>query len=534
MVVLVEETSIKQAREQNMRKSTQPELFGVIHLGSEQSGIQVVEYQGLHDIKVIEKAFRAVTLGEETFKTGKISYASLSGICDLLKGYRRLFTEYGVRDYRLVATTAIREALNQRYIIDQIKVKTGFQVEVIDMPKEIFYKYCGLFKFMDDHKLTNHNGVNLFVDISSGGLGFTLYQDRQILYQQNIHIGALRIKESFQKNQRESIHFHQALSELISSTIEPVKAAVSKHKIQHLVLSGNETDLVLTMMGKKAEGELLLIEPSDFTALYNQLPLLNIPYLMQAYNLPEARAEIVLPTLMLYQEILTLAEVGKIVIPQISFVDGVTIHHVAEKTQDPFMAAMDEQIVSLAYALARKYAFDVHHAQAVSDRSLLLFDHLTKVHGLGKRERFLLKIAGILHDVGKYINLRSHYLYSYRLIMSSDIFGFSAQEKHVIANLAYYHSKGTPDEGDSHFQLLTEEQKIVISKLVAIIRLADALDRSHRQKLRDLSVKLKGDEIVIAYDSAEDTSLEEWTFIDQADFFQEVFGIRVILHRRGR
>lgn len=517
-----------------MRKSMQPELFGVIHLGSEHSGIQVVEYKELSDIKVIEKAFRAVTLGEETFKTGKISYASLSGICDLLKGYRRMLNEYGVRDHRLVATTAIREAQNQRYIIDQIKVKTEFQVEVVDMPKEIFYKYCALFKMMDDHKLTNHEGVLLFVDISSGGLGFTLYHDRQILYQQNIHIGALRIKESFEKNQRESIHFHQALSELISSTIEPVKAAVSKHKIRHLVVSGTETNLVLTMMGKKAENELVFIEPAEFTALYNQLPLLNIPYLMHAYDLPEARAEIVLPTLMLYQQILTLTDVGQIVVPQIGFADGVIVHHVAEKMQDPFIASMDEQIVSLAYAIANKYAFDVQHSQAVSDKSLLLFDHLTKVHGLGKRERFLLKMGGILHDVGKYINLRSHYLYSYRLIMSSDIFGFSVQEKHVIANLAYYHSKGTPDEGDAHFAVLSEEQKIVISKLVAIIRLADALDRSHRQKLHDISIKLKGDEIVIAYDSAEDTALEQWTFIDKADFFEEVFGIRVILQKRGR
>ena len=517
-----------------MRKSIQQDLMGVIHLGSEQAGIQIVEHRGLQDIKVIDKAFRAVTLGEETFKTGKISFGTLSAICSLLKGYRRMLSEYGVRDYRLVATTAIREAQNQRYIMDQIQVKTGFKVEVINMPQEIFYKYCALFKLMQENKLTDQKKVLLFVDVSSGGLGFTLYHDGQILYQQNIHIGALRIKESFGKNQRESIHFHQALAEYIFSTIEPVRAAISKHKIQYLVLSGNESNLVLTMLGRNPAETLTFIDAEEFNLLYNKLHYLNIPYLMNAFGLPEARAEIVLPTIMLYQQIMSLTEIGQIVVPNTSFLDGVTIHHIAEKTHDPYMNVLDEQIVSLAYALGRKYSYDAQHAQAVSDRSLLLFDHLRKVHGLGKRERFLLKITGIVHDIGKYINLRTHYFHSYRLILSSDIFGFSEEEKSVMANVACYHSKGIPSEADANFRVLTEEQKILVSKLIAIIRLSDALDRSHCQKLHNVTLACKGDELIITYDGVEDTALEEWTFLDKAQFFEEVFGIQAILQRRGR
>lgn len=517
-----------------MRRSDQPDLFGVIHLGSEQAGIQIVQYKTLSDIKVVDKAFREVTLGEETFKTGKISFGTLNEVCDMLKGYRRMLQEYGVKDYRLVATTAIREARNQRYIMDQISVKTGFQVEVVDMPKEIYYKYTALFKLMQEHQVVNRKDTLLFVDISSGGLGFTLYEDGRIKYQQNIHIGALRIKESFEKNQRESIHFHQALAEYIFSTIEPVKEEISRHKIKYVVLGGSETRLVLTMLGRSIGEPLMFVEPSEFTALYDKLQTYNVPQLMAAYQFNEARAEMVLPTMMLYQQILSLTDVGQLVVPNAAFIDGITLHHVAEITQDQFVSEMEGQIVSLAHAVGRKFNYDIHHAQAVSDLSLCLFDHLVKAHGLGKRERFLLKVAGILHDIGKYINLRRHYFYSYRLILSSDIFGFSEEEKHIMANVAYYHSKGTPSDTEVNFQGLTEDQKRLLAKLVAIMRLADAIDRSHRQKIQNPSISVRGDEIIIAYTSVEDTTLEEWTFADKAAFFEEVFGIRARLERQGR
>ena len=151
--------------------------FAAIHLGSEQVSIQIAEFQTLQDIRIIDRASFQAPLGEETFKTGRISFSAVSQTCELLKGFRRMINEYGVRDYRLLATTAVREAENQQYIIDQIRVKTGFRVEVVDMPLEIFYKYIALFRSMAMKQLIQPGKPLLFVDISSGGLGITLYKE---------------------------------------------------------------------------------------------------------------------------------------------------------------------------------------------------------------------------------------------------------------------------------------------------------------------------------------------------------------------
>ena len=510
-----------------------PDLFAAIHLGSEQLALQIVEYRSLDDMRVIEKAGRQLSLGEETFKTGKIDFGTVSEVCELLKGYKRMLSEYGVKDYRLIATTALREAKNQQYIIDQIKVKTGFQVEVIDMPTEIFLKYISLFKTVKEHGMVKPDEALLFVDISSGGLGITLYKGNMIKYQQNIHIGALRIKESFEKYQRDSIHFHQALSEYIFSIIDAVERELGEEKIKHLVLSGIETKLLLKMLGRDQCKKIETVALDEFYKLYQQVKGLNLPQIMTTFGLSEGRAEMVLPTIVLYKQILGLTRVENIVIPADQLIDGFTLKHIAEKTKDCWTEEMEEQSISLVRGIGEKYHCNPNHAAQVEGFSLQLFDKLTKIHGLGKRERFLLRVACLLHNIGNFVSLRRHYFYSYRLIISSDIFGFTETEKAIIANVAYYHAKLIPSNTDPNYAELGVGQRVVVSKLSAILRMADALDRSHQQKIGNCEISLHGDELHITVKTKEDISLEEWTFEEKMPFFQDVFGLKPKLIRRA-
>lgn len=514
-----------------MLKEATCNLFAAIHLGSEQVGIQIVQYRNIDDIKVVDQAARQVSLGEETFKSGRISFLAINELCELLQGYKRLLAEYGVRDYRLFATTAVREAVNRYYILDQIKVKTGLRVEIVDMPQEIFYKYAAVFKNIQDHGLTNTPDGLLFVDISSGGLGITLYKDGALKYQQNIHIGILRIKESFDKWQRESMYFQQALSEYIYSAIKPVQQALEQYAIKYLVLSGPETKLLLKILGYGLKDGLALVELTDFYKLYDKVKKLNLPQIIKTFELSEAKAEMVLPTIVLYKQILGLTDIDKIVIPDDQFIDGICLLHIMEKTRDKWSEAIDRQIISLACSLGAKYKYDCRHADAVAGAALLLFDHMAKIHGLGRRERLMLHTACILHDIGKFVSLRQHYFYSYQLIDSSDIMGFSEREKNIIANVARYHSKITPVSDNLSLAGLTDQQQVTVGKLAAIIRLADAIDRAHRQKSTSLAIELKGNQITIKVNTQADISLEEWTFLDKVKFFESVFGIRAILTR---
>lgn len=510
------------------------ELFACIHLGSERISMQIVEYSSLQDFIILEEAGRNVFLGEETYKTGKISFSTIHEVCELLKGFKRVMNEYGVRHYSLVATTAVREAKNRQYIVDQIYVKTGFAVKVLDMPQEIFYKYAALHRSAQAAGYLDHKDATLFVDTSSGGLGFILYKEGRIDYQQNIHIGAIRIKESFELYQRDSIHFHSALSEYIHSIVFPVRRDLARHKIRFLVLSGVEMKLFGNMLGYQPEDAMIPLRLEDFTTLYEQVKNLNLSQIMQRFSLDEDMAETVLPIIVLCKQILSLIEVEKVILVANKLIEGIVAVHIAEETHDDWRSSLRQQVVSFARALGEKYYYDADHSAQVEKNALLLFDRLVKVHGLGERDRLLLQVACILHDTGKHINLRRHYAYSYDLILSSDILGFSDNEKQIIATVAYYHSKFRPSLEDAHFAVLSDDQRIVTAKLAAILRIADAMDRSHHQKAGDHQITLKGDKLMIRVKSDEDMSLEEWTFEDKADFFEEVFGILPILQIQVR
>ena len=222
--------------------------FAAIHLGSEKISMQITEYRNLDKCKIIERVSRRIRLGEATFKNKIIPFELVSEICDVLQGFKRLMVEYGVEEYKLQATTAVREASNQIFLLDQIYSKTGLKVDVVDMPQEIYTKFVAIRNTLKNEKISSERAGMLMMDISSGGLGVTLVQDEQIRYQENFHVGIIRIKESFARNRRESIHFNKALTEFLSSTIGSVRQELHQDSVQYLVLSGTETELLLRML----------------------------------------------------------------------------------------------------------------------------------------------------------------------------------------------------------------------------------------------------------------------------------------------
>lgn len=506
-----------------------PRLFAIIHIGSEQVTFQISEYSTLSDLRVIERTSKEVFLGEETFKTGRISFTTSGQLCSLLRGYKRLISEYGVKDYRVIATTALREAENQHYVVDQVRTRTGFELEIVDMLQEIYFKYAALYYMILLHQIETAEEALLFVDISSGGLGFTLLKNGSIHYQQNIHIGAVRIKESFDKNERESVHFHQALSEYIYSSVETVKSELAQHSIRYIVTSGNENHLLLQMLGHQDSESLTYVSRAKFQSLYEKVQILNLPQLMKTFKLSENKAEMVLPTIVLYNQILAITNAPEIIFPDAQLVEGVTLLHAAEKSDDDFIRILEKQVLTLARNIGSKYRYDTPHSKAVEDISLMIFDAMCPLHGLSGRDRLLLQVASILHDIGKFVNLRRHYFYSYRLILSSDIIGFSEREKELVANIAHYHSKGTPSNLDANFASLDREEKVKVAKLASMIRLADSIDRSHKQKAGECNIRLHGDNLEITVRPIDDFSLEQWTFNDKADFFEHVHGVRPLL-----
>lgn len=511
-------------------------VLALIHIGSELISLQIAEYRDWTKVRVIEQASHKVRLGEETFKHQKIPFEMVSEICELLKGYKRLMQEYGVTEYTAQATTAVREAENQVYFLDQVYVKTGIKVEVIDLPKEIYTKFASIRMNLKKEKIREEDGM-LLVDISSGGLGVTYVRGSKIVYQQNLHIGIIRIKEDFEHSQKSSIHFNRALTEYIASTIGPVREALAKEKIGYLVLSGAETELILKMLGRRIADthheQIERVETASFVDFYDEIREMNLSQIINAFNIEKTSAEIIFPTIILYRQLLALAPVDEVLIMPDRFIDGMRLLYLVRELDGEQLAKLQDELISLVHCIGARYKYDSKHVAQVEYIALAVFDKLAKKYDLDDHSRLLLRAACVLHDIGKYICLRSHTRYSYDLIMASDMIGFSDTDKKIIALTTYYHSHLPFAQNDRIRPQIDRDQVPLVAKLAAILRLADALDRSYKQKIEKCQVVLKGGELAIQARSRMDLSLEEWTFANKKNLFLEVFGIMPKIERVG-
>lgn len=505
--------------------------FAAIHLGSEKLSMQITEYRNLDRFKIIERVNRRIRLGEAAFKNKIIPFELVSEICEILVGFKRLMQEYGVEEYEFQATTAVREAGNQVFLLDQIYSKTGLKVDVVDMPLEIYTKFVSIRNTLRNAKISSEREGMLMMDISSGGLGVTLVQDEQIRYQENFHVGIIRIKESFARNRRESMHFNKALTEFLSSTIGPVRQELEQGGVHYLVLSGTETELLLHMLGLDEKEPVHRIKAEVLHAFFDEMRRMNLTQLISAYKIPEQVAELALPTILLYEQLLHLLPAQEIVITADSFIDGMQLLHIGRATNPAMRKLWEQELISLFHCIGKRYLYDRHHVQQVERLAITIFDAVAKNYSLGEYERLLLRATCILHDIGKYICMRSHSLYSYQLISSTDILGLSDRDRQIVALASYYHANNFFDQAKPLAPKVPKDLVAVVAKLAAIVRMADALDRSYLQKIRSCSVTLKDNQLLIRAASKEDLALEIWTFEDKAAFFEEVFGIKPILER---
>lgn len=505
--------------------------FAAIHLGSEMLSMQITEYRGIDRCKVVECCNRRIRLGEETFKNNIIPFSMVNEICDILQGFRQLMEEYGVEEYKLEATTAVREASNQVFLLDQIYSKTGLVVEVVDMPQEIYTKYVAIRKTLAEEKITGDQEGMLMMDISSGGLGITMIQNENIVYQENFHVGIIRIKESFERNRRENMHFNTALTEFLSSTIGPVRRQLQQEKVRYLVLSGTETELLLKMQGLDTSASVHRIKAADFREFFKQMRRLNLPQLIKVYNIPEHVAELVLPTVLLYEQLLDLIPAEEIVVTSDRFIDGMQLLHIGSKTSPTLCKQWEHELIGLFHTIGSHYNYDKKHSQQVERLSLIIFDKIAKNYGMGSHERLLLRATALLHDIGKYLCMRSHSLYTYQLIMATDILSLSDNDKKIIALATYYHANRLFDKLNKRAPEVEKSMVAVVAKLAAIVRLADAMDRSYMQKISSCTVTVKDNELKVQVKSRHNLTLENWTFADKAAFFEEVYGLTPVLER---
>ena len=478
-------------------------------------------------LKILESISYPLLLGRDTFNTGKISFEKADKCCEIISNFLRIANEYGVEAVRVVATSAIREALNSDYILDQIFLKTGQKLEVLDNSEEKFYIY----KLMLSLLKKEYKQSAMMVYIGSGNMGLSIIEKERIPYVQNVKIGSLRLSELFENIQSYSSEFHIVVEEYLDSFIDPAVDLLPEG-IKHFIAAGSEMDTIVGLCRTETKNSYFVIPAEKFRALYDEIKFKSVDRIKKDYQISHEKAELLLPALCIYMKLLELTESENIVSTTMLLIDSVLFEILYTDQFLEIEKEFNKSTLLSARVLANRFQCVEVHYQRVEKIACTIYDKLKKIHGMGNRERLLLQAGAILHDCGKFIHVRSHYEHSYRIVKALDIVGLSLRETYLVACLCLFHSGLIPSRENEVFKSLNANERTTVAKLVSILRIADSLDRSSEQKFDEIDVKITASSLLITILTDSNIELEQWSFNDKGAFFEEVYGLKAVLRKK--
>jgi exopolyphosphatase/guanosine-5'-triphosphate,3'-diphosphate pyrophosphatase len=509
--------------------SKAPKVAAVIDIGSNALRLKIAEYkQG--EIKILDYLRYPLSLGRDCFSIGKITFETVDKTCEIIEGFLNIIKEYDVDEVKAVATTAVREAQNKEYIIDQIKLKTGLDVVVLDDAEEKVYIYKDMCRSIEKHERFNSQGPMVY--IGSGSLGFAMYDKGTITFTQTIKAGSLKVSEILGKIQDRTEKFYIVVEEYLRGFTSPLKNIIPTIDSKYFFASGREMEMIATLCEAQVEGDFWYISKKKFQKLYDVVKLKTPEQLMELYDIKEEKAEVLLTSMAIYKQFLEFTQAEIVMAPLLFLTDALLYEMLCNKDAEKYNELFVESTILSARNLGRRYQSISDHEANVERYALKIFDKMKKIHGLGERERLYLQVAAILHDVGKFINLKHHYENSYNIIKNSDIFGLTAVETDIVANLARYHSNEIPSIEHEGYSKFRPSERIIIGKLTAILRIADSLDCGYEKKFDDIDVKIKEKHLIISFSTYKDTVMEEWAFERKSELFEDVYGMKACINKK--
>jgi exopolyphosphatase / guanosine-5'-triphosphate,3'-diphosphate pyrophosphatase len=478
-------------------------------------------------IEPLEQLQRAIRLGQDTFRRGRLGGESMRAAVQVLRDYRQLLDLYKVEKVRAVATSAVREANNGDTFLDRVFMATGLNVEVIDTSEESRLTVSAVRQAVGDALGVNQRKT-LIADVGGGSTLLTLLENGEIEAAQSLRLGSIRLQEVFSTSEESPQRSAELLRQHISNAVATLQS-VPLDEIDSFVAVGGDARFAAREAGVPTESaDLAVIEPAKFDKLVRRCEKYAPDGLSKRFGLPFAEAETLNPALLVYQILLHKTKAEQMIVSHVSMRDGLLLE-LAREVSGKEDAALLMGVIHSATAIAEKFRVDLEHSQNVADAAVRLFDLFQADHGLGPRHRLLLRIAGLLHEIGSFVSSRAHHKHSEYLIANSEIFGLKRGEIALVAQIARYHRRSVPRSSHPAYMALPRDTRVIVNKLAALVRVADALMRGHRCRASDIRLQRRGDELIVSLPDGRDMLLEERALENKGDLFEDIFGVKVRL-----
>lgn len=499
-------------------------VVAFMDVGTNSIRLLVVRINPNRSYTVISEQKEMVRLGEKEFDGGMLIEQAMDRAVQVMKNFCDLSRTYGATEIIAMATSATREAENRHDFVDRVKRATRVELRIISGLEEARLIYLGV---SSGHHIGRKTA--LFVDIGGGSTELVLGDQNEYSYLESLKVGAIRLTSLFVKRPEAPVSDDvlAKMRKYVRNAMVRAKKEISQRKVSMAFgSSGTIVNLAEILLRHDSSSRPGLIRHSQLKKLVQHLAGMDLAARRKVPGMNAERADIIIAGAVILETIMDELRLSEIAVSQRSMRDGMLQDYLGGLEEFPGFRELSVRERSVVQ-LGRACGIDEEHARRVVAIALELFDSSAKkgLHTMGKKERELLKHAGLLHDVGDFISFNDHHLHSHYIISHAELLGFSNREVLIMANVAKYHRKRLPKLKSIDLRELDEDDQRTVVRLSTLLRMAESLDRSHSNLVQNVRFsKATKRSVKLIVTASGDPQLEMWRIEEDRRAFRKAFG----------
>lgn len=505
--------------------------LAAIDIGSNSIKLAVADAADSESFAVLTREKEVIRLGHETLRKGRLSRAAIERAIGCIQRFKTIAETHRVEQIVTVATASVREADNAAQFIKEVGQQTGLRVEILSGIEE-----ARLIGLAASHGCALKAATNINIDIGGGSTELSLFRNGSSLSLFSLKLGAVGLTERY-------LHSDPPRQKELASLKAEVHAAFDRprrelHGAQWQQASGTSGTILSIgatlrkLSSSDEDKKSQAVQPTETDIPLSQLAALNAKLASldaagrrTLAGLTSQRSEIIIAGSHILEEAMRALGINVIRTCEWALREGVIIDSLREwedESRPPGPEFADQKLRGV-HAVGKRFGYEETHARQVAKLAEKIFDSLAPAENLSRHHRTLMLAGALLHDIGYHIAHESHQKHALYLITNSELTGFSEAERAVIANVARYHRGSLPRKRHAEYDALNAADREIVCKLGGIVRLADALDRSHDSRVRDLQCYGKADSLHVELLSEANCDSELLEVERKRELFEQAF-----------
>ena len=523
--------------------------FAAIDIGSNSCRLAIAAVQQ-HHLKMLHEDREVTRLGESVFDTGLISPDAMANTIKALKRFQKAVQAQVVDRVRVVATSAMRDARNSEAFRAWVKSATGWTVEVISGLEEGRLIHLGVAT-----REPGARGRCLLIDLGGGSCEVTLSDRGRIQQMVSLPLGAVRLQQEFLRVDPPRKEDVARLRKYIDRELRKAERKMGHPRVPLVIATSGtaaalaEASVALEAAGKKGmkgikgvkgikgikaaakkasavrPGAVLTAKTAGVRRLADRLLKMSNGQRAVVPGIGPRRSEIICGGAQVYAALLERMELKGFRYSRLGLRDGVLAQMLGDvDVRASVHRTLEAERWRGVLEVCRRYGFDPRKAEPERLHVVQLFDQMQHVHELPAEYRLWLQAAAMMQEVGKFMNHQGHHRHTQYIIANSEIFGFSPEQRAIVAAIARYLGKSRPVSEDPPMRSVPAEEHAHVERAVVLLRMAQALNQDRATAAVKVRTKVYPKRVLLQLLPARGgAELEQWSLKKEAPYFREVF-----------